>query len=95
MTDYQHDPITLELPAYLIETLAEWARTDTVAQHPDTARPDKAAAREKRQDLADTFVRGLLLNLPALSAEGDFADALNERAEAYADYKAAQGAEPN
>jgi hypothetical protein len=89
MTDYQHDPITLELPGYLIDLLADWARADTVAQHPGTTRQDKAAAREKRQDLADTFVRGLLLNLPAFSAVGDFSDALNERAEAYADYKAA------
>lgn len=95
MTDFQHDPIPLDLPGYLVETLAEWARADTVAQHPDTARPDKAAARETRRNLADDFVRGLLLNLPAFSAEGDFADALNERAEAYADYKAAQAAKDN
>jgi len=95
MTDYQHDPITLELPGYLVDLLADLARADTVALHPDTARPDKAVARKKRQDLADTFVRGLLLNLPAFSAVGDFADVLNERAEAYADYKAAQGTEPN
>lgn len=95
MTDFQHDSIPLELPAYLVETLAEWARADTVAQHPDTARPDKEAARETRQNLADAFVRGLLLNLPAFSAEGDLADALNERAEVYADYRAAQDAKDN
>lgn len=95
MTDTKYDPIPLELPGYLVETLAEWARADAVAQHRDTARPDREVARDQRRDLADTFVRGLLLNLPAFSAEGDLADALNERAEAYADYQAAQVADDN
>jgi len=76
MTEPKNDAITLELPGYLVDMLANWARAD--------------ATYDKRLRLADGLVLSLLSHLPALAAEGDLAAALNERREAYDAYHAAK-----
>lgn len=50
---------------------------------------DHKKLNDKQLELADAFLRGVLNHLPAMSAEGDLADAINERDEAYAAYRAA------
>lgn len=89
MTDTKYDLIAVELPPHVVAVLAEWARADAQAMHPGTDRQVAKAAREERELLANAFTRGALHALPAFSAEGDLADALNERDEAYEAYDAA------
>lgn len=88
MTDTKNNPITLELPGYLVDMLADWARTDAEVMGPIGAGSDKKKANDKRLEVADAFASGVLNHLPAMSAEGDLADAINQRDEAYADYRA-------
>jgi hypothetical protein len=90
MSDNQHDPIPLELTPYVVDLLTHWARLDGDLMRPAGEREATPKLREQRADCANDIVRALLHALPVLSAEGDFADALNERAEAYADYEAAR-----
>lgn len=89
MTKHKNDSITLELLAYLVDMLADWARTDAEVMGPIAAGSDKKKLNDKRLELADAFLGGVLNHLPAISAEGDLADAINERDEAYAAYRAA------
>lgn len=89
MTQPKNDPITLELPAYVVDALAAWARADAQLMRPIDERSNKHLEQQVCSDLADTFVRHVLEVLPSFAAEGDLADALNERAEAYAAYRAA------
>lgn len=90
MTDTKNDPITLELPGYVVDILADWLRADGVAMHPATAQPEKKGARENRRELGDTFARAVQHVMPFAIAAGDLADALNERAEAYEAYRVDQ-----
>ena len=86
MTDAKYDPITIQRPPHVVAVLAvlaEWARADAKAMHPDTDRQVAKEAREEREGLANAFTRGAVHALPAFSAEGDLADALNERDAAY------------
>lgn len=89
MTDTKNAPLTLTLPGYVVDILADWVRADAVAHHPASGEPEKKVAREARRELGHTFARAVEYNLPAFSAEGDLADALNERREAYAAYRIA------
>lgn len=83
MTGTKNDPITIALPAYLVDMQAAWARADTEVMRPIGGHSDKQKANNERLELADAFVRAAQLHLPALSAEGDLADALNEREEVF------------
>lgn len=90
MTDTKNDPLTLTLPAHVVDILADWVRADAKAMHPATSQADKKVAREARRELGDTFARAVEYNnLPNFSAGGDLADALNERSEAYDAYRVA------
>lgn len=95
MTKPKNDPITLELPAYVVDMLAEWARLDGGIMLPSVVPGDKVKQHEQSAILAHGVVLAVLTALPAFSAEGDLADALNERAEAYADHRAAKAAKSN
>lgn len=88
MTEHQHDPIPVELTPYVVDLLTHWARLDGDLMRPAGEREATPKLLERRADWANDIVRALLHSLPVMSAEGDFADALNERAEAYADYDA-------
>lgn len=92
MNQHKNDPITLELPAYVMDMLAEWARLDGKIIGPSEVPGEKVKQSAQSADLAHGIVLGVLNALPAFSVDGDFADALNERGEAYADYQAAQAA---
>ncbi|NWC59477.1 hypothetical protein [Pseudomonas veronii] len=95
MSQPKNDPITLELPAYVVDMLAEWARLDGSIVRPSVVPGDKMQQHKQSAILSHGIVLGVLNALPNFSAEGDFADALNERDEAYADYHAAQAAKDN
>lgn len=83
MTDTKNSQLAIELPAYVVDILADWARADAKAMHPANEQSEKKQAREARRELGDTFARAVQQVMPSLSAEGDLADAFNERAEAY------------
>lgn len=87
MTKHKNESITLELPAYLVDMLADWARTDAEVMGPIAAGSDKKKLNDKRMELADAFSGGVLNQLSAMSAEGDIAEAINERDAAYATYR--------
>lgn len=89
MTDTKNNPLALELPAYVVDLLADWARADAQAMHPAGGQPERKDAREERRELGDTFARAVLHNLLTSAAEGDLADAMNERDAAYDAYRAA------
>ena len=89
MIDTKNSPLTIELPGYVVDILADWARADAKAMHPSSDQPEKKEAREKRRELGDTFARAVQHVMPSSSTEGDLADSLNERAEAYEAYRAA------
>lgn len=89
MTDPRNPSIALELPAYLVDTLADWARADAHIMRLDGADGWRAADHQ-RSRLADNLVRALLSHLPDLAGAGDLAAALNDRAAAYAEYNAAK-----
>ena len=95
MTKPKNDPITLELPAYLVDMLADFARLDGRIIGPTVVPGEKKKQSEQSADLAHGIVLAVLNALPALAAGVDVADALNERDEAYAAYRAAQAAEDN
>jgi len=89
MTDPRNPPITLELPGYLIDTLADWARADAQAHAPATVGTERRPAREERAALADAFMRSVLHYLPDLADAGDLAAALSAREVAYDEHRAA------
>lgn len=95
MSQPKNDPITLELPAYVVDMLAEWARLDGKIIGPALVPGEKKQQSDQSANLAHGIVLGVLNALPNFSAEGDFADALNERDEAFAAYHAAQAAQDN
>lgn len=86
MTTSTHDPIEMELPGYLVDLLTQWVRADTEAMRLSRTTAEREAHRHERAFLGDQLARGLLHALPNFSAEGDFADALNERDEVYAEH---------
>jgi len=89
----RNEPLSLELPAALVDLLADYVRTDGESMREAVAlsasgEPARYGALElARVTLAQTIVEDLLKALPAFSAEGDFADALNERDEIYDEYR--------
>lgn len=89
---HKNDPITLELPAHVVDLLADWARLDARIMRPSQEPGDKLRLHEQCTAIAHGVVLGVLKALPNFSVDGDFADALNERDEAYADYAAAKAA---
>lgn len=86
----KNDPITLELPAFLVDVLAEWARADAQYMRTDVSHVTFQDALYQRDIKADSLVRSLIYSLPAFSAEGDLADAINERAKAHAEFRDAK-----
>lgn len=94
MTQHKNDPITVELPAHIVDMLADWARLDGRIMRPSQEPGDKVQLHEQCTAIAHGVMLGVLHALPAFSAEGDLADALNERAEGYADFRATQAAQP-
>lgn len=88
MTDPKNNPLTLELPAYVVDMLADWARLSGRIMGPSVVPGEKIEQDAQSADLAQDIVLALLHSLPAFT-EGDLADALNERAEAYTAYHAA------
>ena len=89
MTDTKTSSITLVLPEYVLDVLAQWVSADADLMEPSGDRSDSQQLRAQRADLADDFVRNVVQFLPALPAESDLAVALKHRDLAYAEYRAA------
>ena len=89
MTDPKNPPLALELPGYLVDRLADWARADAQVMRLDAGDGWEVADRQ-RSRMADNLVRALLSHLPDLAGAGDLVDALNDRRAAYAEYDAAK-----
>lgn len=94
-------PLSLELSADLVDLLADFARADgesmrltvELTRTGDAGR--LAEVERERATLMQTIVLHLLHDLPAFSAEGDLADALNERDEVYDNYRRTRPAPAN
>jgi len=89
MTDIDNGSITLPLPEYVVDMLAQWVHADAELMEPIGDPSDRQERRARRADLADDFVRNVLHLLPALSAESDLATALKLRDLVYAEHRAA------
>lgn len=89
MPDTDNDSITIDLPEYVVDVLAQWASADAELMDPVGDRSDRQKLRAQRADLADEFVRSVLLLMPALAAESDLAAALKLRDLVYAEHRAA------
>lgn len=88
MTSPKNAPITLQLPGYLLDALAEWARAD--GQYMRLPHPESERAEKDKALLANSVARRLLELLPVLPAETDLATAQAERDAGYAEYNASQ-----
>lgn len=94
MSNPKNNPVTLELPAYLMDILAQWVRADAQCMRLDIKMDSYRDARHQCEETAQSLALGIVLNLPAFSAQGDLADAINDRDEAYNEYYAAFEAKP-
>ncbi|WP_421556746.1 hypothetical protein [Pseudomonas kitaguniensis] len=88
MTKQKNDPITLELHAYVVDMLADWARLSGRIMAPAVVPGEKRKQDAQSADLAQDIVLAVLNSLPAFT-DGDLAEALAERDAAYAAYRAA------
>ncbi|WP_421556747.1 hypothetical protein [Pseudomonas kitaguniensis] len=88
MSDTEASSVTLVLPNYIADVLAQWAHADAdlIDRSGDS---DRQEQRARRADLADDFVRNVLQILPVLSAESDLATALKFRDLVYSEHLAA------
>lgn len=86
----KNDPITLQLPAHLVDELSKWIRTDAQYMRTEVNHATFHDIRCQRERTAESLVLYIVHTLPDLSVESDLADAINERKEAYAEYDAAQ-----
>lgn len=92
----RNEPLSLTLPAELVDALADYARADAEVMREAvalavTGDPVRHDDREReRTTLAHALAFRLLNDLPKFSAQGDLADALNERDEVYQDYRRSQ-----
>jgi hypothetical protein len=87
----RNEPLSLELSAELVDLLADFARADARSMQMPAYTGGAADAKalieveRERMTLAHALAWRLLHDLPAFSAEGDLAAALNERDEVYAE----------
>lgn len=89
MTDTKSNAITLILPEYVLDVLAQWTHADAALMEGIGDTSYRQEQRKRRADLADDFVRNVLHLLPALSEETDLATAFELREQVYAEHRAA------
>lgn len=79
----KNDPITVTLPAHVVNMLTQWARLDCeLMQAKD--RPARLKLREQRAEWANEIAGDVLQLLPVSNGAKDLADAINERTAIYA-----------
>lgn len=78
-----NDPITLTLPAHVVNMLTQWARLDRDLMLAED-RPARLKLREQRATWANEIASDVLQLLPASYVGKDLAEVINERAAVYA-----------